>query len=102
MSNFAAVKAALAEKKLDESFSKAYLKEQYDEQYERFLGVLSDFSEQYGENDEREIALFSCKIGFTHPKTGENMSFFSDETECLILKSAIESFKESVKEQNKS
>ncbi|MDO4379894.1 MAG: galactokinase family protein [Clostridia bacterium] len=60
MSNFAAVKAALAEKKLDESFSKAYLKEQYDEQYERFLGVLSDFSEQYGENDEREIALFSA------------------------------------------
>ena len=58
---------------------------------------------RYGaRDDEREIALFSCKIGFTHPKTGENMSFFFDETECLILKSAIESFKESVKEQNKS
>jgi len=60
MSTYFAVKAALLEKKLDESFSKAYLKEQYDEQYERFLGVLSDFSEQYGANDEREISLFSA------------------------------------------
>ncbi len=60
MSTYSAVKTALTEKKLDESFSKAYLKSQYEEQYERFLGVLSDFSEQYGENDEREISLFSA------------------------------------------
>ena len=70
MNSYRAVKAALEEKKLDESFSKAYLKEQYDEQYERFLGVLSDFSEQYGENEEREIALFSApgrtEVGGNH------------------------------------
>lgn len=70
MNSYRAVKTALEERKLDESFSKAYLKEQYDEQYERFLGVLSDFSEQYGENDEREIALFSApgrtEVGGNH------------------------------------
>lgn len=70
MNSYRAVKTALEERKLDESFSKAYLKEQYDEQYERFLGVLSDFSEQYGKNDEREIALFSApgrtEVGGNH------------------------------------
>lgn len=70
MSTYSAVKTALAEKTLGESFSKVYLKEQYDEQYERFLGVMADFSEQYGKNDEREISLFSApgrtEVGGNH------------------------------------
>ncbi len=60
MSTYAAVKAALTEKKLDESFSRVYSKKHFDEQYERFLGVLSDFEEQYGKDGEREISLFSA------------------------------------------
>ena len=60
MSTYAAVKTALTEKKLDESFSRVYSKKHFDEQYERFLGVLSDFEEQYGKDEEREISLFSA------------------------------------------
>lgn len=60
MSTYAAVKSALTEKKLDESFALAYSKKHFDEQYSRFFGVLSDFEEQYGKDDEREVSLFSA------------------------------------------
>ena len=60
MSTYAAVKAALMEKKLNESFSSVYQEKHFDEQYERFLGVLSDFEEQFGKNCEREVSLFSA------------------------------------------
>ena len=70
MSTYNEVKKALEEKSLDESFAAAYTKAHFDEQYERFSGVLADFSEQYGENGEREIALFSApgrtEVGGNH------------------------------------
>lgn len=60
MSTYSAVKAALESRTLDSSFASAYLKEQYDEQYERFLGVVEDFSKHFGEDENRELALFSA------------------------------------------
>ena len=54
------MKALLEEKKLDDGFSKVYLPAQYDEQYERFLDVLSDFGEYFDKNGEREVSLFSA------------------------------------------
>ena len=70
MSTYNEVKKALEEKSLDKSFAVAYTKAHFDEQYERFSGVLADFSEQYGEDGEREIALFSApgrtEIGGNH------------------------------------
>lgn len=70
MSTYNEVKKALEEKSLDESFAAAYTKAHFDEQYERFSGVLADFSEQYGEDGEREIALFSApgrtEVGGNH------------------------------------
>lgn len=54
------MKALLEEKKLGDGFSKVYLPQQYDEQYERFLDVLSDFGEYFDKNEEREVSLFSA------------------------------------------
>lgn len=54
------MKALLEEKKLGDGFSKVYLPAQYDEQYERFLDVLSDFGEYFDKNGEREVSLFSA------------------------------------------
>ena len=32
--------------------------------------------------DNCEIALWSCRLGFTHPKTGEKMEFFHEPPDC--------------------
>ena len=51
---------------------------------------------RYGARDsEKVMALFSCKIGFFHPKTGEELSFYSDKTESDRLNKAIETAKNS-------
>ena len=39
------------------------------------------------------MALFSCRIGFTHPKTGEKLSFYFDRTESEPLNMALEAAK---------
>lgn len=70
MSTYNEVKKILEEKRLDESLAAAYTKAHFAGQYERFAAVLSDFAEQYGENAEREIALFSApgrtEVGGNH------------------------------------
>lgn len=70
MSTYNEVKKILEEKRLDESLAAAYTKANFGAQYERFAAVLSDFAEQYGENAEREIALFSApgrtEVGGNH------------------------------------
>lgn len=46
---------------------------------------------KYGARDgEKQIGLFSCKLSFDSPRTGESTSFSSLETESELLKSAIE------------
>ena len=60
MALFKSMKALLEEKKLGDGFSKVYLHCQYNEQYERFLDVLSDFGEYFDKNEEREVSLFSA------------------------------------------
>ena len=60
MALFKSMKALLEEKKLGDGFSKVYLQSQYNEQYERFLDVLSDFREYFDKNEEREVSLFSA------------------------------------------
>ncbi|MGN1443996.1 MAG: galactokinase [Acutalibacteraceae bacterium] len=60
MALFHSMKALLEEKKLGDGFSQVYLPGQYDEQYERFLDVLSDFGEYFDKNEEREVSLFSA------------------------------------------
>ena len=38
---------------------------------------------KYSELDDScEIALWSCRLGFTHPKTGEKMEFFREPPAC--------------------
>lgn len=54
------MKTLLEEKKLGDGFSQVYLPDRYDEQYERFLDVLSDFGEYFDKNEEREVSLFSA------------------------------------------
>lgn len=45
---------------------------------------------KYGARDgENEIALFSCKVGFTHPKTGQRLRFESYETTNTLLRSTV-------------
>lgn len=45
---------------------------------------------KYGARDgEKQIGLFSCKIAFDHPKTGERMSFLSFDPENALLKAAL-------------
>ena len=49
---------------------------------------------RYGARDsEKVMALFSCKLGFFHPKTGERLSFYSDKTESVRLNNTIEAAK---------
>ena len=54
------MKTLLEEKKLGDGFSQVYLPDRYDEQYQRFLDVLSDFGEYFDKNEEREVSLFSA------------------------------------------
>ena len=54
------MKTLLEEKKLGDGFYQVYLPDRYDEQYERFLDVLSDFGEYFDKNEEREVSLFSA------------------------------------------
>ena len=64
------MKELLANKKLDNEFSSVYKSESYDANYERYLGVIADFEENYGDCAEREVALFSApgrsEIGGNH------------------------------------
>ncbi|MCI6770683.1 MAG: galactokinase [Oscillospiraceae bacterium] len=60
MALFNSMKTLLEEKKLGDGFSQVYLPDRYDEQYERFLDVLSDFGEYFDKNEEREVSLFSA------------------------------------------
>ncbi len=46
---------------------------------------------KYGARDgERMIALFSCTVGFTHPKTGDSLRFATFATENPLLNKMIE------------
>lgn len=62
------MKNALLKKELDKEMSLVYTKEQYSEQYERFLSVLSAFEELFGK--DREVSLFSApgrsEVGGNH------------------------------------
>lgn len=40
----------------------------------RGLPIVGD--KKYGSGGEGDIALWSCRLGFDHPKTGESMDFF--------------------------
>ncbi len=54
---------------------------------------------RYGAKDEEKtIALFSKSIGFTHPKTGEELSFSFDKTESELLNKTIEKAKNKPKQ----
>lgn len=53
---------------------------------------------RYGARDnEKNIALFSHRIGFFHPETGKELAFSFDGTECEILNNAVEAAKNSEK-----
>ena len=62
------MKKAICEKTLDENFSVVYTPAQYEEQYERYLKVLNDFEELFG--NERDVELFSApgrsEVGGNH------------------------------------
>lgn len=66
--NFSSMKKAICEKTLDENFSVVYTPAQYEEQYERYLKVLNDFEELFG--NERDVELFSApgrsEVGGNH------------------------------------
>ncbi|MCM1365318.1 MAG: galactokinase [Faecalibacterium sp.] len=70
MANYTEMKKLLAEKKLDDAFSVVYTKEQYDEQYERYLKVLADFAEYFDSEMKREVSLLSApgrsEVGGNH------------------------------------
>lgn len=70
MTSFIEIKKLLESKSLDESFSKVYLKENFDNQYKRFLKVLEAFKELFDKDEKREVALFSApgrtEIGGNH------------------------------------
>ncbi len=70
MTSFIEIKRLLESKSLDESFSKVYLKEAFDCQYQRFLDVLAAFKELFDKDEKREVALFSApgrtEIGGNH------------------------------------
>ncbi len=70
MTSFTVIKKLLEGKELDDSFSKVYLKENFAQQYERFLGVLEAFKELFDKSENREVALFSApgrtEIGGNH------------------------------------
>ena len=64
------MKELLAGKKLDNEFSLVYKSESYGANYERYLSVIADFEENFGDSAEREVALFSApgrsEIGGNH------------------------------------
>ena len=60
MTSFIEMKKLLEERALDESFSKVYLKENFETQYNRFLDVLDAFKNLFDNKEEREVALFSA------------------------------------------
>lgn len=64
------MKELLNGKKLDAEFSAVYKKEDYCANYERYLSVVADFEEVFGESGEREVSLFSApgrsEIGGNH------------------------------------
>ena len=70
MTSFNEMKKLLESRALDESFSKVYLKENYENQYKRFLEVLAAFGELFDKNGEREVSLYSApgrtEIGGNH------------------------------------
>lgn len=70
MTSFNDMKKLLESKSLDESFSRVYLKESFETQYNRFLDVLDAFRNLFDKNEEREVALFSApgrtEIGGNH------------------------------------
>lgn len=67
--NLFEVKEALKGRKLDDSFSAVYTKEQYALQYERFLEVVKEFEAIFSA-DSKEISLFSApgrsEVGGNH------------------------------------
>lgn len=70
MTSYKEIKKLLESRSLDESFSKVYLKENYENQYIRFLEVLSAFGELFDKDEIRDVALFSApgrtEIGGNH------------------------------------
>ncbi len=49
---------------------------------------------KYGaKDDEKTIALFSCALGFLHPKTGEKMKFSFEKSESSLLNFAVDKYK---------
>lgn len=70
MTSFTEIKKLLENKDLDDSFSKVYLKENFDSQYQRFLEVLEAFKELFDKDEKRDVALFSApgrtEIGGNH------------------------------------
>ncbi len=70
MTSFTEIKKLLENKGLDDSFSKVYLKENFDSQYQRFLDVLEAFKELFDKDEKRDVALFSApgrtEIGGNH------------------------------------
>ncbi len=70
MTSFTEIKKLLESKGLDDSFSKVYLKENFDSQYQRFLEVLKAFKELFDKDEKRDVALFSApgrtEIGGNH------------------------------------
>ena len=70
MASFNEMKKLLETRALNESFSKVYLEENYENQYKRFLEVLEAFGELFDKNAEREVSLFSApgrtEIGGNH------------------------------------
>lgn len=67
--NLFEVKEALKGRKLDDSFSAVYTKEQYELQYDRFLDVVKEFEAIFSA-ENREISLFSApgrsEVGGNH------------------------------------
>ena len=70
MTSFNEMKKLLETRALDDSFSKVYLKENYETQYKRFLEVLDAFNSLFDKNGEREVSLYSApgrtEIGGNH------------------------------------
>ena len=70
MASFNEMKKLLETRALDENFSKVYLKENYENQYKRFLEVLEAFNELFNKDGEREVSLYSApgrtEIGGNH------------------------------------
>ena len=70
MTSFNEMKKLLETRALDESFSKVYLKENYETQYKRFLEVLDAFNSLFNKDANREVSLFSApgrtEIGGNH------------------------------------